>query len=141
MGAFIIMTFVFQSNLYGYWSSTSREVAGHQLLVGSGEYILCFPSVPHMAFALLNCLYFDPWCFFHLIVSLACPAEEVRDRAAWCAPGIQPRSTHHSIFLAPNIGHKEFEIRMVIVRGKGQHIDSTQLESEKWNDPGEPLFL
>jgi len=35
--------------------------------------------------------------FPHLIFPLSCPAEEGSDRAAWWAPSIQPRSTHHNL--------------------------------------------
>lgn len=97
LGEFVIMTFVFWNNLYGTKALLPRKWLDIACLWEVESKIFCFPLLPHktFAFALLNCLYFDPQFFFPSYILPSCPAEEGSDRMAWWAPGTQPGSTHH----------------------------------------------
>ena len=69
-GRSLFMTFVFRSNHYVYWSPASWEVAGHHLPMGSRKQIIYFSLRAAFTFALLNCIYLDPWAFSPLPILL-----------------------------------------------------------------------
>lgn len=99
------------SKLYVYWSPTSKEVAGHHMIMGSREETFCFPLILHtaLAFASLHCLYLDPWRVFSFYFFPHCPVEEVSDRAVWWVLGIfQPGSTYHNSQKINKAGEGKF---------------------------------
>lgn len=70
-GTFLIVQFVIQDNHYLFWSPSSGDVAGRDLLMGSREFIFCFHLLLHETFVFPNCLSLEkPWGFYVLFSSL-----------------------------------------------------------------------